>query len=88
MADDVPDVGDMGGPGSRALSDRAQATVTALAPTAVEKHYPTQKTVTFDLRKTDDFVYVNLTSKGINVGFFHGTSLPDSDGLLTGQDGA
>ena len=48
----------MGGPGSRALFDRAQAKVTALAPTAVEKHYPTQKTVTFDLRKTDDFVSV------------------------------
>ena len=74
----------MGGPGSRALFDRAQARVTALAPTAVEKHYPTQKTATFDPRKTDDFVYVNLTSKGINVGFFYGTCLPDQDSLLTG----
>jgi hypothetical protein len=54
----------MGGPGSRALFDRAQATVIALAPTAVEKHYPTQRIGKFDLRKTDDFVYVNLTSKG------------------------
>ena len=58
--------------------------MTALAPTAVEKHYPTQKTVTFDLRKTDDFVSVNLTAKGSNVGFFYGTFLPDPDGLLTG----
>ena len=48
----------MGGPGSRARFDRAQAKVTALAPTAVEQHYPTQKTVTFDLRRTDDFVYL------------------------------
>lgn len=44
MAGDVPDVRDMGGPGSRALFDRARAKVTALAPTAVEKYYPTQKT--------------------------------------------
>ena len=35
----------MGRPGSRALFDRAQAKVTTLAPTAVEKHYPTQMIV-------------------------------------------
>lgn len=85
MAEPTSDLPDRGGPAVRAVYDRVRALVLAEAPDAFEKHYPTQSTVCFDLRRTDDFVYVRPSAGGLTLGFFFGVDLPDPHGLLRGS---
>jgi hypothetical protein len=58
------------------------------APGAVELIYDAYSAVSagysFTGRPSDSFLYVAAYTKGVNMGFWAGTSLPDPDGLLEG----
>jgi hypothetical protein len=78
-------------PYGRAITDlvvAARRIVLEEAPGAVELVYDAYSAVSagysFTGRPSDSFVYVAAYTKGVNIGFWAGTSLPDPDGLLEG----
>jgi hypothetical protein len=76
------------GPAIAALVMAARRMVLEEAPGAVELVYDAYSAVSagysFTGRPSDSFVYIAAYPKGVNVGFWAGTSLPDPDGLLEG----
>jgi hypothetical protein len=76
------------GPAVTDLVIAARRIVLEEAPDAVELVYDAYSAVSvgysFTGRPGDSFVYVAAYAKGVNIGFWAGTSLPDPDGLLEG----
>jgi hypothetical protein len=65
-----------------------RALVLELAPESIELIYDAYSAVSagysFTGRQRDSFVYIAAYAKGVNLGFWYGTLLPDPDGLLEG----
>jgi hypothetical protein len=76
------------GPAITKLVIAARKLVLEEAPGAVELIYDAYSAVSagysFTGRPSDSFLYVAAYTKGVNMGFWAGTSLPDPDGLLEG----
>jgi hypothetical protein len=76
------------GPAITKLVIAARKLVLEEAPSAVELIYDAYSAVSagysFTGRPSECFLYVAAYTKGVNMGFWAGTSLPDPDGLLEG----
>jgi hypothetical protein len=76
------------GPAITALVIAARKLVLEEAPLAVELIYDAYSAVSagysFTGRPSESFVYVAAYAKGVNIGFWAGTLLPDPHGLLEG----
>src|SRR5215471_5394470 len=76
------------GPAITKLVIAARKMVLSQAPDSVELIYDAYSAVSagysFTGRPTDSFVYVAAYPKGVNIGFWDGTALPDPDRLLEG----
>jgi hypothetical protein len=76
------------GPAVTELVVGARRIVLEEAPAAVELIYDAYSAVSagysFTGRTSDSFVYVAAYAKGVNIGFWDATALPDPDRLLEG----
>ena len=69
----------------RALADEVLALVRAAVPTAEERAYPVWRGIGYRDAQSGYFCGIFPNRKEVRLGFEHGVSLPDPDGLLTGS---
>jgi hypothetical protein len=73
------------------IGERMRRLVRAVLPDAVERVRPGWRVIGYDLpvgrRRTVFFAWILPQQEHIHLGFVHGTSLDDSNGLLQGQRG-
>lgn len=61
--------------------------ITGLHKQFVEIAWPTQKIVSYGVgpkKMTEHYAYIAVFKARVNLGFYHGASLPDPEGLLEG----
>jgi hypothetical protein len=61
--------------------------IEAVHPDAVEVPRPGERTAGYGIgpkKMSETYAYIGVYPKYVNLGFYHGTSLPDPDGLLEG----
>ena len=69
------------------IARRLRALIKSVHPDAVEVPRPGERTVAYGLgpkKKTEAYAYIAPQSRYVNLGFYHGVSLRDPDGLLEG----
>ena len=61
--------------------------IAALHESSVEIVWPKQRIASFGVgpkKMTEHYAYIAVENSHVNLGFYHGTSLPDPSGLLEG----
>ena len=74
-------------PELRTICRSLRGTITSLHHGFVEIVWPRQKIASFGVgprKMTDHYAYIGVQGTHVNLGFYHGASLADRDGLLEG----
>lgn len=74
-------------PELRSICRSLRGTITSLHEDFVEVVWPRQKIASFGVgprKMTDHYAYIGVQGAHVNLGFYHGASLTDRDGLLEG----
>lgn len=75
------------GPELRAICRSLRGTIASLHEGFVEIVWPRQRIASFGVgprKMTDHYAYIGVPGAHVNLGFYHGASLTDRDGLLEG----
>ena len=71
----------------QSIARRLRALIKAAHPDAFEAPRPGERTIAYGVgpkKMTEAYVYIGLQRHHVNLGFYHGASLRDPDGLLEG----
>jgi hypothetical protein len=71
----------------QSITRRLRSLIKAAHPDAVEVPRPGERTVAYGVgpkKTTEAYAYIGLQRRYVNLGFYHGASLRDPDGLLEG----
>jgi hypothetical protein len=73
-------------PDVQELAQKARALIQEIVPDAHERYYEKYSSLSYGsgTKMTEGFVYIAPMKNRINLGFYRGAVLPDSDGLLEG----
>lgn len=74
-------------PELRAICRSLRGTIASLHEGFVEIVWPRQRIASFGVgprKMTDHYAYIGVQGAHVNLGFYHGASLTDRDGLLEG----
>jgi uncharacterized protein DUF1801 len=74
-------------PALRSVCQQLRETIGQLHRQYVELVWPRQRIASFGVgakKMTEHYAYIHVHGAHVNLGFYHGASLPDPDGLLEG----
>ena len=77
----------MASPALRPVCQLLRETIGQLHRQYVEAVWPRQRIASFGVgakKMTEHYAYIHVHGAHVNLGFYHGASLPDPDGLLEG----
>lgn len=71
-----------------ALARQAKALIEDIMPEVVEVAWPTQRIIGYGVgpkKMSEQFCYIAVFKKRINLGFYYGSDLPDPENLMEGS---
>ena len=71
-----------------ALARQAKALIQDVMPEVVEVAWPTQRIIGYGVgpkKTSEQFCYIAMFKKRINLGFYYGSDLPDPENLMEGS---
>ncbi|MGH7487089.1 MAG: DUF1801 domain-containing protein [bacterium] len=74
-------------PELRRLAESLRHLIASLHESFVEVVWPRQKIASYGVgpkKMTEHYAYIGVQGSHVNLGFYHGASLPDPEGLLEG----